>query len=289
MNLQDRYKKVRETIAQAAARGGGGAGRRNPADITIVAVTKSASPESIKQLIELGHRDFGESRVQQLQQRSAQIEEWLARQHHRKVTPAGSGAGGASGGGAVERLLPAPGEIRWHMIGHLQRNKVRAVLPLCRIIHSVDSLRLAEEIQDEAQRLNSLSPSAGPRSPLTPAHAGAVPVPPHKGFEILLEVNVAEEGSKFGVAVGAAIHLAEQIDSMDDVQLVGLMCMAPFSTRPEDARPVFVRLRELFDEIKFRKIGGEKFRHLSMGMSGDYPIAVEEGATIVRVGTAIFG
>jgi uncharacterized pyridoxal phosphate-containing UPF0001 family protein len=100
---------------------------------------------------------------------------------------------------------------------------------------------------------------------------------------------VAGEGSKFGVAVGAALHLAEQIDTMDDVHLVGLMCMAPFSSNPEDARPVFVRLREIFEEIKFRKIGGEKFKHLSMGMSGDYTVAVEEGATMVRLGSAIFG
>jgi pyridoxal phosphate enzyme (YggS family) len=264
MNLQDRYKRVLENIAASASRA-----RRNVSDIKLLAVTKAATPEGIRTLIEAGQRDFAESRVQQLQQRAPQIEEWLARQQPRKD----------------RGPLPAPGEIRWHMIGHLQRNKVRAVLPLSRIIHSVDSLRLAEEIQDEAQRFNSQSPPGA----VAAAHAGSVPQAPQKGVEILLEVNVAEEGSKFGVAVGAAIHLAEQIDTMDDVQLVGLMCMAPFSSNPENARPVFVRLRELFDEIRFRKIGGEKFRHLSMGMSGDYQVAVEEGATLVRVGTAIFG
>jgi pyridoxal phosphate enzyme (YggS family) len=263
MNLQDRYKKIRDAIAASAAKA-----RRSPADITLVAVTKNATPESIKTLVELGHRDLGESRVQQLQQRTAQLDEWLHRQQGRKEKP-----------------LPAPADIRWHMIGHLQRNKIRAVLPLVKMIHSVDSLRLAEEIQDESQRLNAqVVPAASPPQP-----RGGVPTQGAKGIEVLLEVNVAGEGSKFGVAVGAAIHLAEQIDSMDDVQLVGLMCMAPFSSNPEDARPTFVRLRELFDEIKFRKIGGDRFRHLSMGMSGDYQVAVEEGATIVRVGTAIFG
>ena len=135
---------------------------------------------------------------------------------------------------------------------------------LCHAIHSIDSLRLAEELQDEAEKL---------ARPMT----------------ALLEVNVAEENSKFGVAVGAALHLAEQIDTMDHVNLVGLMCMAPYSADPERARPVFVRLREIFEEIRFRKIGGDKFKHLSMGMSGDYKVAIEEGATMIRVGTAIFG
>ncbi len=264
MNLHDRYKKVVEGIAAAANKA-----RRDPAEITLIAVTKTASPDSIKQLIDFGHRDLGESRVQQLQQRAAQLEEWLGRQQQRKDRPP----------------LPAPGSVHWHMIGHLQRNKVRSVLGLCHMIHSIDSLRLAEEIQDEAQRLNNANPAA----PAPALRAGSAPVHASKGIEVLLEVNVAGEGSKFGVAVGAAIHLAEQIDTMDDIQISGLMCMAPFSSNPEDSRPTFVRLRELFEEIRFRKIGGDKFRHLSMGMSGDYQVAIQEGATHIRVGTAIFG
>ena len=194
MNLQDRYKKVMEGVAAAAVKA-----RRSPREVTLVAVTKSASPDSIRQLIDLGHRDLGESRVQQLQQRAAQLEEWLTRQVHRKDRPP----------------LPAPGSVHWHMIGHLQRNKVRSVLGLCHMIHSVDSLRLAEEIQDEAQRLNTASPAPPP--PVQ--RAGSAPVHASKGIEVLLEVNVAGEGSKFGVAVGAAIHLAEQIDTMDDIQM----------------------------------------------------------------------
>jgi pyridoxal phosphate enzyme (YggS family) len=269
MTLQDHYKKVTDSIAAAAIKA-----RRNPADVTLVAVTKNATPDAIRQLVELGHCDLGESRVQQLQQRAAQLDEFLQRN-----------AGRAAVGGS--KSPPAPSAVRWHMIGHLQRNKVRAVLPLVKMIHSIDSLRLAEEIQDESQRFNLQHGGPGTRAAAQPA--GAVPHHPTKGIEVLLEVNVAGEGSKFGVAVGAAIHLAEQIDTMDDVQLVGLMCMAPFSENPEAARPTFVRLRELFDEIKFRKIGGDRFRHLSMGMSGDYTVAVEEGATLVRVGTALFG
>jgi hypothetical protein len=207
-----------------------------------------------------------------LQQRTAQIDEWLHRQQARNPDR------------PPEKRLPVPGGVRWHMIGHLQRNKVRPVVSLCRVIHSIDSLRLAEEIQEEAERLHS-QPAAVPAGLPTNLVTYAPSGPP----QVLLEVNVGGEGSKFGVAVGAALHLAEQIDTMDDIHLVGLMCMAPFSSNPDDARPVFARLREVFDEIRFRKIGGEKFKHLSMGMSGDFQVAIEEGATMVRLGTAIFG
>src|SRR5258706_16224893 len=149
MNLQDRYKKAQDAVAAAAAKT-----RRSLKDIVVIAVTKTASTDQIKQLVELGHHDLAESRVQQLQQRTAQIDEWLARQQARKA------------GGLTEKNLPAPGSLRWHMIGHLQRNKVRAVMGLCSVIHSVDSLRLAEEIQEEAERMHAQPPAAP---------AGAVP------------------------------------------------------------------------------------------------------------------
>ena len=242
MNLKERFDKIQQNIAAAAVKS-----RRDARDVTLVAVTKNGTTDQIKQLVELGHRDFAESKVQQLQQRAAQLDEWLLRQ-----------------AGRTDKKMAAPGDIHWHMIGHLQRNKVRPVISICHAVHSVDSLRLAEEIQDEAERLQRITP-------------------------VFLEVNVAGENSKFGVAVGASIHLAEQIDTMDNVHLVGVMCMAPYSANPEDARPVFVRLREIFEEIKFRKIGADRFKHLSMGMSGDYQVAVEEGATMVRIGSALFG
>jgi hypothetical protein len=241
MGVLDNYRKINENIAASAAKV-----RRQASDVTLVAVTKSASPEQIKQLIEAGHRDLAESRVQQLQQRAAQIAEWLARQT-----------------GKTEKKLPSPEEIVWHMVGHLQRNKVKPVLGIASIIHSCDSLRLAEEVQAAAGKSE-------------------------KTTRILLEVNVSGESSKYGVAVGAAVHLAEQIDTMEGVQIIGLMTMAPHSENPEKARPYFVRLREIFEEVKFKKIGGAHFQHLSMGMSGDYRVAVEEGATMVRVGTALF-
>ncbi len=242
MILKDQYSQILENIAASCAKA-----RRRPEDVTLIAVTKSATPEQIKEIVEIGARHLGESRVQQLQQRSAQIAEWLSRQQ-----------------GKTDKPIPAPQDIFWHMIGHLQRNKVKPVMHLCAMIHSVDSLRLAEEIQTAAAR-------------------GDQPV------RVLLEVNVASEDSKYGVAVGAAIHLAEQMDTMDGLQLCGLMCMAPYSDNPEDSRPHFARLRELFEEFRFRKIGGNNFKYLSMGMSGDYTVAIEEGATHIRIGRGLFG
>jgi len=241
MGVLDNYKKIRDNIAAAAARA-----KRSPADVALIAVTKTASPEQIKHLVEAGQRDLAESRVQQLQQRAAQITEWLLRQ-----------------AGKTEKKLPAPEQVVWHMIGHLQRNKVKPLLPFTSIIHSVDSLRLAEEIQAAAGKSE-------------------------RAVRIFLEVNVSSESSKYGVAVGAAVHLAEQIDTMEGVQIIGLMTMAPYSENPEKARPYFARLREIHEEIRSKKIGGAGFRHLSMGMSGDYQVAIEEGATMVRVGTALF-
>ena len=148
------------------------------------------------------------------------------------------------------------------MIGHLQRNKVKPLLPLVDYIHSIDSLRLAEEIETHAAKLGRKVP-------------------------VLLEVNASEEKSKFGVAVGAAVHLAEQIDTMDNIQLVGLMTMAGFGTTDDEARPAFALLRETRDRL--RGATGLPLPHLSMGMSGDFEAAIEEGAHFIRVGTGLFG
>ncbi len=149
------------------------------------------------------------------------------------------------------------------MIGHLQRNKVRQVLPITCLIHSVDTLRLAEEINTSAAKLN-----------LCP--------------KVLLQVNTSNEPQKYGVPVGAATHLAEQIETLSNLQLVGLMTMAPLTHNKNIVRACFVRARELFIEMRGEKIVGKKFTELSMGMSSDYEIAVEEGATILRIGSAIF-
>ena len=238
--LAEKLIEVRQRIAEAA-----GKAKRDPAEITLVAVTKTAAPEQIREVLQLGVSDLGESRVQVLTQRAAQLGEFLARR-------------AAHGEGNF------PDKVRWHMIGHLQRNKVKSVLPLVSLIHSVDSLRLAEELDAQAAKLG-------------------------RKTSVLLQVNASEEPSKFGVAVGASVHLAEQIDSMSNLQLVGLMTMGPLEAPDAKVHQVFARTREIFEEMRWHKIGGTNLRHLSMGMSDDFELAIAEGSTMVRIGTALFG
>ncbi len=246
--LRERYEDVRARVAAAAVRSG-----RKPSDVMLVAVTKNASIEHIRELVLLGHVDFGENRVQQLVQRAAIIDEFNTRRTERGERPTA---------------------VRWHMIGSLQRNKVRQAMDTAKLVHSVDSLRLAEELQDFAEERGVASPEAGP-------------------VDVLVEVNVAGERSKHGVAPAAARHLVEMIESMVALQPRGLMCMAPNSTDPArkaaDAHRIFTRCKELFDEIRLLQVGGTRFDILSMGMSEDFEIAIECGANLVRVGSAIFG
>ena len=238
--LAEKLDEVRQRIASAAAKA-----KRNPGEITLIAVTKTAAPEQIREILQLGIGDLGESRVQVLTQRAAQLNEYFQRRAmHGEGSP--------------------PQRLRWHMIGHLQRNKAKSVLPLVHLIHSVDSLRLAEELDAQATRLSRRIP-------------------------VLLQVNTSEENTKFGVAVGAAVHLAEQMDSMPGLQMSGLMTMAPLEAPEQTVRHTFARAREIFEEMKWHKIGGAALRHLSMGMSHDFELAIAEGSTMVRIGTALFG
>lgn len=236
--LTDRLKRVRDEIASAAQRSG-----RSASAVRLIAVTKTVGVDVIRQLIDAGVHDLGESRVQELVKRAGMISEYHSRLQL----------------GAVGRTEPP----RWHMIGHLQRNKVKAVLPWITTVHSLDSLRLAEEISTAATKLE-------------------------RDIDVLVEVNASGEKSKFGVAVGAVNHLVEQIVSLPGLTVTGLMTMAPLSDDPEKSRAVFVRVREIFEELAGTKVVGPRFRELSMGMSQDYAVAVEEGATMVRVGTALF-
>ncbi len=235
--ISERLKRIKDNIGSACSRVD-----RDPKRITLVVVTKSADFESVKDVIRLGHADFGENRVQQLKKVSTQVEEYI---QHSNDNP------------SIAR------EIHWHMIGHLQRNKVRQVLPISSLIHSVDTLRLAEEINTTAAKLN-----------LCP--------------RVLLQVNTSKESQKYGVPVGAAMHLVEQIETLPNLKLSGLMTMAPLTHNKDVVRACFVRARELFVEMRGEKIVGPHFTELSMGMSSDYEIAVEEGATILRIGSAIF-
>jgi len=232
--IEANLDRIRANIAAACERVG-----RRPEDVRLVAVTKTVDLDTIKNLLDAGVTDLGENRVQQLIPRADELDAALRR-----------------------RQNPQPA-VQWHMIGHLQRNKVRPTLALNAVIHSMDSLRLAEEISNCAERLETVP-------------------------DVMLQVNCSGEGQKFGAAVGAAAYLAELISTLKHIRLVGLMTMAPLADDPAKARPTFVRLREIFEEMRHEKIGGDAFRHLSMGMSQDYPVAVEEGATILRIGTAIF-
>lgn len=257
--LEARYRAVQARIAAAARRAG-----RDPARVVLVAVSKYAEPDQIRHLIRLGHRDLGENYVQNLVQRAAMVDEMAQRG---KTLPnaktafepaAALGLGATASGGK-----PGEDRVRWHVIGPMQRNKIKKALEFARLIHTVDSLRVAEEIQI----LNKKE---------TPV-------------EVLVQVNCSGEEQKHGVPPPAALHLCEQIDTMLGVRVRGLMTMAAYNDDPEKARPAFRMLRELFEDIKKTGVGDGQFNILSMGMSGDFEVAIEEGSNMVRVGSAIFG
>lgn len=235
--ISERLKRVEDNIASACQRVG-----RAVENITTIVVTKTAPIESIKEVVRLGYTELGENRVQHLKQVAKEIAEYLDTNADNP---------------------DLPDKVNWHMIGHLQRNKVRSVLKTSSFVHSVDTLRLAEEISETAERL------------------GVTP-------NVMLQVNCSQEPQKYGVPVGAAIHLAEQIITMENINLVGLMTMAPLTLNKDIVRASFVRAREIFEEIKDDGGVGPEFSQLSMGMSQDYEIAIEEGATILRIGSAIF-
>lgn len=233
-NLAD----LRANIAEAARRSG-----RTPDDVRLVAVTKYVGPDTIRALLDAGVRDLGENRVQQLSDRAQAL------------------------GAADFDLLTPPDQAealpRWHMIGHLQRNKVKVLLRHTRVLHSLDSARLALEIEKQAARLD-------------------------RPVDAFLEFNVAGEQAKSGAALAEAPALAETVAQCPHIRLYGLMTMPPFDPDPEAARPHFARLRELLEQLRRRGAVGPECLHLSMGMTNDYTVAIEEGATFVRVGSALF-
>jgi pyridoxal phosphate enzyme (YggS family) len=226
--IQTNLSRIRDHLADAAARS-----RRSEADVRLVAVTKAVGMDEIAALVALGVADLGENRVEQLVPRAA-----LA---------------------AEAGLAP-----RWHMIGHLQRRKVRDVLPAVAMIHSADSLRLLEEIDKRA------------------AAASLGPVP------VLLEVNISGEPQKYGLHPDETPETLCQANALSHIDVRGLMTMAPLAEDAELSRPVFRRLRELRDRLNESHAYRRPLTELSMGMSQDYTVAVEEGATLVRIGTALF-
>ena len=225
MDLQENLQQVEANICKACENAG-----RKRSDVTLIAVSKTKPIEMLQTVYDLGPRDFGENKVQEM----------------------------------CEKMEVLPKDIRWHMIGHLQRNKVKYLIGKVVLIHSVDSLRLAEQIEHEAAKADIVMP-------------------------VLIEVNVAEEESKFGTTSEAAMQLVEAVSKMPHIKIRGLMTIAPFTDNPEDNRIYFRKLKQLSVDIKSKNIDNVDMDELSMGMTGDYEVAIEEGATMVRVGTGIFG
>jgi hypothetical protein len=226
MGIKENVAHVRERIAAACRHSG-----RAPDDVKLVAVSKTFPPQSIRAAYEAGLRDFGENRVQEA---------------------------------AAKRPVLSDLSITWHFVGHLQTNKAKAARELFHWVHSVDSFRLAQKLDQAA------APGRG-RLP------------------VLLEVNLGGEESKAGVGQSEVIQLAEQISQLATLEVRGLLFIPPFLEDPEQVRPYFRRLRELAQEVDAKNIANVSMRELSMGMSHDFEVAIEEGATIIRVGTAIFG
>jgi hypothetical protein len=228
--LAERIASVRERIAAAARRSG-----RNPADITLVAVSKTHPPETVVSACHAGLHLFGENRVEEAGPKAE----------------------------AVARLMAPSAGPTWHMVGHVQSRKAIAVLPWAAMVHSVDSVRLAE-------KLSRLSAETGSE------------------LAILLEVNVSGESSKYGLTPDQLPGAVEAIGRLPGLRLEGLMTVAPIADNAESVRPVFARLRGLKDEMA-RRYPALSWRHLSMGMTDDFEVAIEEGSTLVRIGRAIFG
>ena len=223
--VKENLAEVEKKVLAACERAG-----RNPDDVTLIAVSKTKPIEMIEEAIEYGKKEFGENKAQEMKQK-------------------------------YEAL---PKDIVWHFIGHLQTNKVKYVVGRASLIHSVDSLHLAEAIEKESAKKNVIS-------------------------DILIEVNVAGEESKFGLNTEETEELVRSISKLPHIRIKGLMTIAPFVDNPEDNRDIFRSLKELSVDIQSKNIDNVLMDILSMGMTGDYEVAIEEGATHVRVGTGIFG
>ena len=223
--IKEHLTEVKERIEQAGIRSG-----RNPGEVTLIAVSKTKPVPMLEEAYAAGARDFGENKVQEIAAKKPEL----------------------------------PEDIRWHMIGHLQRNKVGQVLGKAVLIHSVDSLRLARQIETDAAKTGL-------------------------DVDILLEVNVAREESKYGFMLEEVEDAIMTIKDFPHVHIKGLMTIAPFVENPEENRGIFKKLFEFAVDIDKKNIDNVTMGVLSMGMTGDYEVAVEEGATMVRVGTGIFG
>ena len=223
--LTENVIEVEKNIQAACDRAG-----RSREEVRLIAVSKTKPVSDIEEVLTTGILDYGENKVQELS----------------------------------DKYDVLPKNITWHMIGHLQRNKVKYLIGKTELIHSVHSLRLAEQIEHEAAKADTI-------------------------MNVLIEVNVAGEESKFGTTCNEAIELVRAVAALKHVKIKGLMTIAPFTDNPEDNRIYFKKLKQLSVDIKSKNIDNVDMDELSMGMTGDYEVAIEEGATMVRVGTGIFG
>lgn len=249
MLIEENIRKIKDRIAQVSQKAG-----RNPNEIRLVCVTKEADVGQIKEAIQAGITEIGENRVQDALKKYNYFT--------RHLTP------------NTKHLTP----IKWHMVGHLQTNKVKSAIKIFDLIHSVDSFRLAEETNRQATKLN-------------------------KTIDILVQVNTSGEKTKFGILQDKVLELVEQIINLSNLRLQGLMTVAPLVKEPEETRPYFQKLRLLKNEINKYLLSTRPVRKsltsngarysllatLSMGMSGDFEVAIEEGANMIRLGRAIFG
>lgn len=216
---------IEENICNACKKAG-----RSRDEVTLIAVSKTKPVEDLQAVYDLNIRDFGENKVQELK----------------------------------DKIEVMPEDIKWHMIGHLQRNKVKYIIGKVELIHSVDSLRLAEEISKQAKKNNV-------------------------NADILVEVNIGDEDSKFGTSTEDVIGLVKDIAKLDNISIKGLMCVAPYVVDSEENRPLFHKIKDLSVDIMEENIDNVSMSILSMGMSNDYQVAIEEGATMVRIGSNLFG
>lgn len=223
--IRDRLLRVRDRIARAAERSG-----RNAEDVSLIAVSKTFDPPTIQQAVDAGARDLGENRIQE----------------------------------ALTKVGQINGGVRWHLIGHLQSNKARQAIETFEVIHTIDSVQLAERLNRIAGELN--------RRP-----------------DVLIQVDLAHEPTKSGADERELPGIMETLDAADHLNFRGLMTLPPFFETSEQTRPFFRRLRELIESLNRNRESGRQLTELSMGMSHDFEVAIEEGATMVRVGTAIFG
>lgn len=223
--IKEQLQDVEAKIQAACDRAG-----RKREEVTLIAVSKTKPIPTLQEAYDLGVRVFGENKVQELSDKCEAMAD----------------------------------DIKWHMIGHLQRNKVKYIVDKVELIHSVDSFRLAEAIEKEAEKKDCI-------------------------VNILIEVNVAEEDTKFGVTVSEVEPLIREISKLSHIRVCGLMTIAPFVENAEENRDIFASLRKLSVDIDGKNIDNVTMSMLSMGMTNDYEIAIEEGATMVRVGTGIFG